>query len=242
MAETSQVPIGPCGPLEHVASSLRHSLTADLSSAFVRGAHPDLTAAVAVAGTAAIAGAALVVVIFNLYRKDRALPDHLVISHGVLNRLHHVLLKYVILWHLGLSSHACWQSASPVAVHTLARGALKTTSHHDCDSHVLKNISHSFVCRSREALIHLPRVHHLLRYQLIGDRLLVWIWENDPIRVRETNCTAPMIDMPPDDELRRTRSPPAKLWCAGSEQACFDDGRNNSIPCCVPHMKSSDMP
>ena len=39
-AETSQDPIGPCGPLEQSVDSCRHSLMAARSSALDSGAHP----------------------------------------------------------------------------------------------------------------------------------------------------------------------------------------------------------
>ena len=39
---------------------------------------------------------------------DIAFPIHFVFVHGEEKRLHHVLLWYVILWHAGLSAHACW--------------------------------------------------------------------------------------------------------------------------------------
>ena len=40
IAETSQAPIGPCGPLEQSVGSCRHSFMAAWSSALDFGAHP----------------------------------------------------------------------------------------------------------------------------------------------------------------------------------------------------------
>ena len=45
-----------------------------------------------------------------LNRNDVALP-HFILLHVVLNRLHHLLLKYVILWHFASFSHDFWHAS-----------------------------------------------------------------------------------------------------------------------------------
>ena len=47
-----------------------------------------------------------------VHRMDIALFMRVVFVHVVLKKLHHVLLKNVMLWHSGSASHFCWHISS----------------------------------------------------------------------------------------------------------------------------------
>ena len=59
-----------------------------------------------VAGDEVAVGTGVVVVAGLSNRMDTVLPFHAVALHDVLKKLHHPVLKYVILWQSTLSSHA----------------------------------------------------------------------------------------------------------------------------------------
>ena len=75
--------------------------------------------AAVVVGAGVVIGAAAVVVIAAVVvaavdglnnLKDSAFPSRTVFLHGVLKKLHHPLLKYVILLHFRLATHFAWHA------------------------------------------------------------------------------------------------------------------------------------